>query len=242
MLIIDHLNFPCQINLGICLLKLGLITESIVSFDKAIKSQPSSFIPYFNKSLALIYLQQYSDAIECMNLALKTFQEKPPIEIFKVRALALYRLGKVAEALDDLKNLDYFEKIEFAEEKTGVPKNKIKTKVLGKRPERLNLENKLSQFKSANISFDKRFYNSNLFILSNKIKEFDSRTINTRSTTPDAISKPKFELSESRNFAIRSKTPTISSRNQRKSLISSKQSTINPLVQAPIKSNDEKLF
>ena len=95
----DNNHLETLVNLGVCLLNSGLITESIQQFDKARNLNPKNYIPYFNKAIALIYIRCYPEAVQCLD---SLFKEVPdlPQHILKLRALALYRSGRVSAAIN----------------------------------------------------------------------------------------------------------------------------------------------
>ncbi|CAG9310329.1 unnamed protein product [Blepharisma stoltei] len=224
----DEDHFPSLINLGICYLKLGLITEAISTFDYAIKINENSFIPYFNKALAHIYLQQYSEAVKCMNNAYIILNDKAPEELFRIRALALYRSGKIAAALDDIqrnhtplkpKNSQIASTSIEIEERTS--NEKINKSV---RTEHVEKERRV------NRSFDQIYEKPVIWKIPHTIKDFDTRRLNTRSVTPSMKSpmrnreiktvtrpqtrqKPKFffeRRTEKRKSTIQNVSPRVS--------------------------------
>ncbi|CAG9321215.1 unnamed protein product [Blepharisma stoltei] len=213
-------NASVSINLGVCFLKLGLITEAIGAFDQAIKANSGLFIAYFNKALSQIYIQQYADAIECMNIALRNINGSPPSEFFKVRALALYRSGKISEALEAIKNQEIFETLEICKGNGSVKKHNI-----------VDLEWKLKEYRETEIVFDKKKRKPNLVFLSNEIKEFDTRTVNARAVTPRLLKRRESIKKSNYLDSTRCKTPTYNNKQRRISLASTKPTNIS--VQSP---------
>lgn len=93
-------HFETCINIGICLMKLNLHHEAIQSFDSAIKSRKASFVPYYNKALTFIAVQNYSAALQCMDAA-NTLFPNPPEELQKIRTFAIFKSGKVSSAISN---------------------------------------------------------------------------------------------------------------------------------------------
>lgn len=152
-------HFESLVMVGICNLKLGLITEAILTYDQAIKINDKSFIPYFNKALAHIYLQQYSEAVKCMNVAGHSIsnQNEIPQELFKLRALALYRSGKIASALDDMKRKNSYSKLKVSNNGQSFVESELSTheKTFSV------IRNRSQKRKSINKSFDQVFETNN---------------------------------------------------------------------------------
>lgn len=94
----DHNHFESLINIGVCMMKMGMLNEASTSYDSAIKANKTSFIPYYNKALSFISVQDYSSALQCMNSANLTLIDPPP-ELQKIRTFAIFKSGKVSSAI-----------------------------------------------------------------------------------------------------------------------------------------------
>jgi CRP-like cAMP-binding protein len=93
-------HFESCINIGICMMKLNLHHEAIQSFDSAIKSKKVSFVPYYNKALSFIAVQNFAAALQCMDTASNLFPD-PPEELQKIRTFAIFKSGKVSSAISN---------------------------------------------------------------------------------------------------------------------------------------------
>lgn len=96
----DH--FSSRINLGVCLIKLGLLKEAISNFKKAETIKDEDNIARFNLVLCHIHLHEYRQALEVIKRALLqvSFRE----ELLKLRALVLLRQGDLSGARKVLNN------------------------------------------------------------------------------------------------------------------------------------------
>ena len=100
ILSVEPNHFESLNNLGICYLRIKMITEAVLTFQEAEKINKMSFLSYYNKALAHIIAKQYSSAFNCMTEALKVFVN-PPEEFYKIRTFAIFKGGKVSSALDE---------------------------------------------------------------------------------------------------------------------------------------------
>lgn len=107
-------HFETCINIGICMMQLNMHNEAINSFECAIKADKGSFIPYYNKALSFIAIQNYSAALMCMDTASLMF-DNPPDELQKIRTFAIFKAGKVSSAIsnNEGKESPTYNKVEY---------------------------------------------------------------------------------------------------------------------------------
>lgn len=101
-------HFESYINLGMCYYNLQMLEEALTIFNKCLKIQPSSSIPYVNKALTLLQMKNYDQVLATLDNALETLQN-PSEELYKIRTYALCQSGKITTFLDDIKKLNGFE-------------------------------------------------------------------------------------------------------------------------------------
>ena len=104
----DPSHFESLINLGACYFHLQLLDEAIIIFSKGIRMFPDNFIPYFNKALSEIQLQEYTRTIVTVDNALNTLKD-PPEALFKMRTYVMFQSGRVTNILDEIKSKNGFE-------------------------------------------------------------------------------------------------------------------------------------
>ena len=104
----NPLHFETFINLGACYYHLQLLDEAIVVFGKCSRIQPDNPIPYINKALTQLLMNNLSQVISTVDSALESLSN-PPEELYKLRTYVLCQSGKVTNFLDDLRKTNGFE-------------------------------------------------------------------------------------------------------------------------------------
>lgn len=104
----DPTHFESYINLGVSYYNLQLLDEALAIFNKCLKLQPKSPVPYVNKALTQLQMQNHSQVIITIDNALGILRD-PPEELYKLRTFVLCQSGKVTNVLDDIKKNNGFE-------------------------------------------------------------------------------------------------------------------------------------
>ena len=104
----DPTHFEGCINLGVSYYNLQLLDEALAVFNKCLKLQPNSPVPYVNKALTQLQMQNHSQVIITIDNALGILKD-PPEELYKLRTFVLCQSGKVTNVLDDVIKHNGFE-------------------------------------------------------------------------------------------------------------------------------------
>ena len=95
---LDNSNVALRVNLGVCLMRLGLLNAALEIFSSLNNMQS-----LINSSICHISTQNYTKAIPLIEKAL-TISQHP--SIYQLLSLALFRAGRVTEALEVFKDVD----------------------------------------------------------------------------------------------------------------------------------------
>lgn len=101
---IDPKHLPSRINVGVCMMKLNMIEAAIENFQTAEGMHPYEPISYFNRVICHLSLGEYDQAIDGINTSLAFLSQEEMKDYVSLKALALFRAGKVADAIDVSKN------------------------------------------------------------------------------------------------------------------------------------------
>jgi tetratricopeptide (TPR) repeat protein len=167
----DSNHFESWINIGICMMKLGMHPEAISSFESAIKANKTSFIPYYNKALDFISVHDYTSALKCMDAAILIFPNAPE-ELQRIRTYAIFKSGKVSLALSNTK--DTTQKV-LTENHSPTPQPVYPKPKLEVRASTMQIERSLEPKKTYLQSRKSKF---------NQIQDFDTRDIRTALSVP----------------------------------------------------------
>lgn len=93
----DENHTGLKVNLGVCFMKIGLVSKALEMFQDV-----SSYQAYINSAICYIVLHEYSSAVDCIELALKIHKSDAFCQLL---ALALFRSGRVTHALEVFKDV-----------------------------------------------------------------------------------------------------------------------------------------
>ncbi|OMJ77574.1 hypothetical protein SteCoe_22822 [Stentor coeruleus] len=110
----DETHKGLKISLGVCLMKLGLQKKAIKLFQST-----QDVCAYINLGICYISSQQYSLAVDYIKKAI-SIEYKPKYQ--QLLSLALFRSGRVSEALETFHNVDPGESLMEDERKLTNPK------------------------------------------------------------------------------------------------------------------------
>lgn len=94
---LDKSNIGLKVNLGVCLMRLGLINRALEIFDSL-----NCVESHINSGICHISTQNYHKAIQSIEKALNLSQHP---SFFELLSLALFRAGRVNEALEVFKDV-----------------------------------------------------------------------------------------------------------------------------------------
>jgi tetratricopeptide (TPR) repeat protein len=94
----DHIRFVARVlcSLGDALGGNGLLDQSALCYEGAMKLAPDRFESFFNYSICLLNLQRYEDAVVACDIELKKQPDLP--QLHYNRGCALIRIGRTEEA------------------------------------------------------------------------------------------------------------------------------------------------
>ncbi|CAG9333346.1 unnamed protein product [Blepharisma stoltei] len=101
---IDPKHLPSRVNIGICMMKLHMIEAAIENFKTVEEQYKHEGIPYFNQAICHMYLQEFDEAIKVLNIPIRFLSEEENKDYISLKALALFRSGRVNEALELVKS------------------------------------------------------------------------------------------------------------------------------------------
>lgn len=87
----DAKHVGSRVNIGVCMMKLGRVSDAVRNFKIALEYTTGVFELWYNLALCYIFMKKFGKALKAVEKAFKNVDEQFHYYLTKVKAFALYR-------------------------------------------------------------------------------------------------------------------------------------------------------